>query len=141
MPLAEAADIAGVEPRIAVDVDQAAAEGHGIAESARVAVDEAVCADAAVVDHPVVDAELARHHRRAAGQARGVGRVEVGEAHALAGHAVDGRGRGAGEAVASQMIGPQRVEIKIEDFHIVSSSLANDTSLFTNEIPESSWTG
>jgi hypothetical protein len=73
--------------------------------------------DTAVVDDPVADPERAGDQRGAARQAGHVGRVDVVESDAVASERVDVRGRRAVVAVATDVIGAQRVDVEIQDAH------------------------
>ena len=90
---------------------------QAVAEPAIRPIDARVGARAAVVDHAGVDAEAAGHQRGARGQARRIRAVGVVEPHALRRDAVD-VGRGVPVIpVAAEVVGPQGVEVEVENAH------------------------
>ena len=96
----------------AAEIHEQAVLAGVVCKMAAFALQAQIRRSAAVAHDARMDAVAARHHRRARGQARRVGTIILVKAHALPRKGVD-HGRGiAAVAVAPEVIGAQRIDIK-----------------------------
>ena len=72
---------------------------------------------APMINYSIVNTEPATEERRARGQAGRIRNVTAIKLHALRRHAVDAGARRPVIAIAAEMVGSQRIDIKIEDAH------------------------
>ena len=106
--------------RVKAEVLKLTAQALGVedvAEVAELSLDLGLCGGTAVPDDAGLDTESSGIERRARRQARSIRRVTLLKDDALPGQSVDVGAGSAMVSVAAQVIGPQRIDVDIENSH------------------------